>query len=169
MVAATSKCGEHMTTGDSSVLPAEATTLVKNFVGVWDVEGEMDVVGESKAPISGVWTYREVADGIGVSGHLATTIEGVGTIEEAELIGYDIVGRRLHMFSMNALAVRDHVGDWESDDRLKVTYRETANGTDASEEISIIFERPGLMHAKVVEFASGSVVVRTHLDLTRRP
>jgi len=97
-----------------------------------------------------------------------TYIEGMGTFEESELIGFDTVGGRIHMFSANKYAIRDHLGDWTRDDQLKVRYKGTHGLGEITEEITVDFEGPDRIVARVIEHSDGAVVMTTDLTLTRQ-
>jgi hypothetical protein len=97
-----------------------------------------------------------------------TDIEGMGTFEESELIGFDTVGGQVHMFSANKYAIRDHLGDWTRDDQLTVRYRGIDGDSAVTEEITVDFEGPDRIVARVIEHADGAVVMTTDLTLARQ-
>lgn len=144
--------------------PKEAAKL-ERFLGEWRVDGTMEMEGNI-ASISGTWTYATTADGWGVVGNMDTEIEGIGNINEVELIGYDSEHGKIHLFSMNRLAVRDHVGEWESQDTLVVEYRET-HGSEIQSEILTIHFGSEQIKADVKEKVNGNVILATDLVLTR--
>lgn len=135
------------------------------FVGSWDVEGEM-VAGEDRQSIGGHWEFEVAADGWGVTGTLSTDIEGMGRIDECELIGFDASTELVHMVSMNRLAIRDHIGEWE-EDTLVTRFRSDDRGSTV-EEIRVRFPDPDRMDASVAEYEARQLVLTTQLTLRRR-
>ena len=147
--------------------PPEAARKLAVFIGQWKVEGTLRD-GNAQAVISGVWRFEPAIDGWGVRGILKTDIEGMGAMNESELIGFDAVIGKVHMFSANRYAIRDHVGDWIDDQQLRVRYQETIGDTEITEEITLRFSEPGRISAEVIERADGAVILTTHLTLTKQ-
>jgi hypothetical protein len=155
-----------MTTVANDHPPEEARRLTA-FLGQWRVEGTLRN-GQSQAAVFGRWRFEPAIDGWGVSGIMDTDIEGMGTFEESELIGFDTVGGQVHMFSANKYAIRDHLGDWTRDDQLTVRYRGIDGDSAVTEEITVDFEGPDRIVARVIEHADGAVVMTTDLTLARQ-
>jgi hypothetical protein len=154
---------ESMTPVDDG-LPPEDAMRPAAFLGEWTVQGALKA-GELPAAVSGRWRYEQAVDGWGVRGILFTEIEGMGTFEENELIGFDAPEGKIHLFSMNKYAIRDHSGDWDGEGRLAVRSIAVQEGQEVTEEITIDFVAPHRMVARVVEEANGEVVI-TDLSLT---
>jgi hypothetical protein len=155
-----------MTTVANDHPPEEARRLTA-FLGQWRVEGTLRN-GESQAAVFGRWRFEPAIDGWGVSGIMDTSIEGMGTFEESELIGFDTVGGQIHMISANKYAIRDHLGDWTRDDQLTVRYQGIDGDSAVTEEITVDFEGPHRIVARVIEHADGAVVMTTDLTLARQ-
>jgi hypothetical protein len=145
--------------------PIEATRLAA-FLGDWMVKGTL-TAGVQPAAISGKWRFVEAADGWGVRGEMETTIEGMGTFEENELLGFDPAEGKVHLFSINKFAVRDHAGDWIDETTLSVIYRGMQDGNEVTEQITIDFSEAGAMSAQVIEKAGGRVTITTELFMQR--
>jgi len=143
--------------------PKEAERLDK-FLGEWRVDGTLEMDGRI-SPLSGTWKFTKIADGWGVAAEMDTTIEGIGSIQETVLIGYDSEHGKIRHFSMNKLAVRDHIGTWENQDTLVVVYKESSGGEDHSETITIRFGSEQITGA-VVEKVNDNVIIVTNLTLT---
>jgi hypothetical protein len=146
--------------------PPRAARKLAVFVGQWKVEGTLRN-GNTRAVISGVWRFEPAIDGWGVRGMLHTEIEGMGSFAESELIGFDATEGKVHLFGANRYAIRDHVGDWITDNQLQVRYRTTVEDRVITEDITINFNEPDRIDADVVERADGVVVLTTGLTLTR--
>jgi hypothetical protein len=151
---------------DDGTTPVEAVRL-QAFAGDWVVSGTLDAEGTPSA-VSGSWHFEPAADGWGVRGRMETTIDGMGTFEEDELIGYDPTDGAVHMFSMNRFAVRDHRGGWATEDELEVEFTDRQDGRTVSEIIAIRFVGADRMEARVIELADGELVVTTDLTLARQ-
>lgn len=155
-----------MTPIDDGLPPEDAKRLAA-FLGERTVQGALKA-GELPAAVSGRWRYEQAVDGWGVRGILATEIEGMGTFEENELIGFNAAEGKTHLFSMNKYAIRDHSGDWAGKYRLAVRYVGVQEGHEVTEKITIDFVTPHRMVARVVEEANKEVVIITDLTLTRQ-
>jgi hypothetical protein len=150
--------------GDDTV-PSEAARL-QAFAGDWVVSGALEAEG-STSGVSGRWHFEPASDGWGVHGRMETTIDGLGTFEEEELIGYDPTDEAVHMFSMNRFAVRDHRGGWVTEEQLEVEFNGRQEGRTVSEIITIRFLGADRMEGRVIERADGELVVKTDLTLSR--
>jgi hypothetical protein len=146
--------------------PPRAARKLAVFIGQWKVEGRLRN-GNTQAVVSGIWSFEPAIDGWGVRGILSTEIEGMGAMDESELIGFDAAQGKVHMFSANRFAIRDHVGEWTADDQLEVRYQATVDGSEITEDITLNFNEPGRIEADVVERADGAVVLTTDLTLTK--
>jgi hypothetical protein len=147
--------------------PPQARKLAA-FVGDWTVSGTMIADGKPAA-VSGRWHFDAAADGWCARGEMTTAIEGLGSFDEYELIGFDPAEGKIHMVSMNRFAVRDHVGDWVDDERLAVVYRgRTATGDGVTERIDISFAEPDEITAEVIETVGDAVAITTELRMVRR-
>lgn len=140
---------------------AAAAGRLSAFVGDWLVDGVMFGDG-GRRQISGHWTFDEAADGWGVAGTLTTIIEGIGRLAERELIGYDSETGQIHLFSMNRVAIRDHIGGWEGD---TLVTRFVSDDKTTVEEIRLRFPTPDRMEASVSEHSNGQLVLTTELSL----
>lgn len=144
-------------------MPVEAARL-QAFVGEWDVAGIMRTEGKTAA-ISGRWRYEPAADGWGVRGRLETTIEELGTLSEDELIGFDRAGNVVHLVSMNALTIRDHVGSWTAERELELVFAGIEAGREVTERMTITVDSPARLRALVLEHADGALVLTTELQM----
>lgn len=98
-----------------------------------------------------------------------TEIEGMGSFEERELIGFDAVDENVHMFSMNKFTIRYHIGGWEDDTTLKTSYEHETEGTRTVEVITVRFETQDRMAGMVVEQVDGKTVLTTELEMQKVP
>lgn len=156
----------HMSADDG--LPPDEAKRLAAFMGEWTVAGSL-MIGEERAEVSGRWRFEQAIDGWGVIGIMRTEIEGMGTFEENELVGFDEVGGNIHLFSMNKFTIRDHVGGWTGEDTLLLEYSGTnGEGKLVTEEITIDFIRPDGILGHVIEKTDGEVMVSTDLILERR-
>jgi len=149
---------------DSAVKPEPARKL-DALLGAWVVAGSI-TSGDAPARISGRWQFTPAAGGAGVRMAGQTSIEGLGTFEEEELIGFDPGDGTVHIFSLNLLAVRDHIGAWRDDRTLVVEYNGTQGAKHCWEQITLAIDGDR-MHATVVETLDGEVVATTSLSLAR--
>jgi hypothetical protein len=148
--------------------PPEEARRLEAFLGEWLVEGTLRS-GQSTSAISGLWRFERAIDGWGLVGRMQTDIEGVGSFEEHELIGFGANDQCVHMCSANRYAIRDHLGTWTREDQLTVRYGGAEEGRTVSEEITLDFEAPGRITARVFEEADGSdLTITTDLLLVRR-
>jgi hypothetical protein len=86
--------------------PPEEARRLEAFLGEWLVEGTLRS-GQSTSAISGLWRFERAIDGWGLVGRMQTDIEGVGSFEEHELIGFGANDQCVHMCSANRYAIRD--------------------------------------------------------------
>ena len=146
------------------IIPEPARQL-EVFIGIWEVSGSMAMEGKS-LNVTGRWQFSRIANGHGIRTTSQTTIEGLGAFDEEELIGFDPGDGKIHLFSLNKFAVRDHVGTWKEDQVLYVEYTGIQEGKQCHEGITIRFEGDQ-MHADIVETLEGKVIVTTKLNLMR--
>jgi hypothetical protein len=146
--------------------PVEARRL-EAFLGEWNVVGTL-TTEEGPAVVSGRWRFESAVNGWGVLGVLHTEIEGVGAFEENELIGFDANEGKIHLFSMNKFAIRDHTGGWLDEVRLRVQWQVAQGSAHVIEAIEIEFATPDRMIGRVIETTDGVVVATTDLKISRR-
>lgn len=130
------------------------------------VEGSL-AVGDDRAAVSGRWRFEEAVNGWGVLGVMDTEIEGMGAFQENELIGFDSVEGKVHLFSMNKFAIRDHIGGWTDQETLVVRYEGDDEGKLVAEEITVEFLKPDHMTGRVIEQSDGVVLITTELSMNR--
>lgn len=146
--------------------PPEEAERLSAFIGEWQVEGLMSD-GSDHFSVAGQWRFTEAIDGWGINGSMQTDIQGMGSFEECELIGFDAVRGKVHMFSMNRFAIRDHVGGWKDESTLTTEYEDEDDGSRTQEVITVRFNTPDRMSATVVEQVDGQTVLTTDLELQR--
>lgn len=146
--------------------PAEIQRL-EAFLGEWEVNGFL-TAGDETGAIAGLWRFEETVDGWGIKVASETAIEGMGEFTEAELIGFDPAEGKIHMFSLNRFAARDHIGSWAADDTLSVRYAAEIGGALVIEEINIRFVDADHMVARVEEFNDTVPAITTDLTLARK-
>jgi len=144
---------------------SEPSQRLNALLGTWSVSGEMKTAG-IPAKVSGRWVFARAADGFGLKVDSQTSIEGLGTFEENELIGYDSADMVIHLFSLNKFVVRDHTGDWTDDHTLYVEYKGKLNGKVCKEGITITIIDDKMV-AKIVETLDDELTVLTDLTLVR--
>jgi hypothetical protein len=135
------------------------------FLGAWILSGSMKM-GEDSAQVSGRWVFSPVADGYGIRMEGQTTIEGMGSFDEEELIGVNPGDGTVHFFSLNKFAVRDHIGGWMDERTLYVEYKADQDGKECREGFTIEISGDRI-EAKVLETLDGEPTVATHLTLIR--
>lgn len=150
-------------TNANNELPIEAKML-SAFLGEWTVEGFL-TAEEVPVAVSGMWRFEKAVNGWGVVGTLNTQIEGMGAFEESELIGFDAVESKIHLFSMNKFAIRDHSGSWIGEKKLVVLYEGTHEGRQTTEEITIDFVAPNRIIGTVIERTDGVMTITTDLTM----
>ena len=138
---------------------------LKIFLGTWNVSGEM-ITDDIPKSVSGQWIFKEAADGYGLKVESQTSIEGFGTFEENELIGYDSGDMVIHLFSLNKFAVRDHIGNWTDDHTLYLEYNGNFDGKACREVITITIIEDK-MGSKIIETLDDVQTVLTNLTLVR--
>jgi hypothetical protein len=146
--------------------PPEEAKRLKAFIGEWRVSGEM-IEGANRFPISGRWSFSEAINGWGVKGKMLTSIEGMGSFEEEELIGLDAVAGLIHLVSMNRITIRDHVGGWNDRGALVTSYESENDGELTTETISVRFPEADRMEGTVIEQVDGVTVLETELQLQK--
>lgn len=147
-----------MTPREVGSLPVDAQKLAV-FLGEWKTEGSM-IAGKDRSAVSGNWTFVEAVGGFGVRGIMQTEIEGVGAFEEIELIGFDPVDSKVHLFSMNKFTIRDHVGGWKGES-LVTLYEGGDSGRRVTEEITVEVIAPSRMLGHVTERVDDEIVLTT--------
>jgi hypothetical protein len=117
-------------------LPEEAKRLAL-FIGDWSVKGNLTLGGNS-FNVQGNWKFTSAAAGWGVVNVGKLSIEGLGSYEEVDIIGFDPGEKLYHIFAVtNTAATHDHRGKWGEDNTLCVVYEGLQEGKKYREEIEI--------------------------------
>jgi hypothetical protein len=148
-------------------IPPDDVRRLAAFVGHWDVAGSL-TAGEDSGAVTGLWKFAPTIDGWGIRVTSETSIEGLGDFTEAELIGFDPAEGKLHMFSLNRFAARDHTGSWVAEDAFSVRYNGEVDGVDVVEEINIQFVDDNHLAAHIEERNDDALAITTDLTLKRR-
>ncbi|MEM2910963.1 MAG: hypothetical protein QXM52_04595 [Candidatus Bathyarchaeia archaeon] len=70
--------------------------------------------------VKGTWKISSAAAGWGALNIGLMEIEGMGTYEEVDIIGFDPSEKLVHIFSLtNTAATHDHKGRWSDDKTLR--------------------------------------------------
>lgn len=150
---------------DGADQPPDEARRLRTLLGHWTVKGTF-AEGDKTAAVNGDWSFELALDGWGVLGTMATSIAGLGEFNETEVLGFDASTDKVHMFSANKFAIRDHEGGWVDRDRLRVRWVGSQEGRAVVEEITVHIDRSDHMTARVVESAGRTVIATTDLTLT---
>jgi hypothetical protein len=119
--------------------PAEVTTVLDRMVGTWTSNDvAVQIKGEQKKA-SGRVTCQKAA-GAGVQCRVQATMPGMRE-EETNLIGWDPVDGKVHLFAVNSRYTHDHVGTVQGD-VLKLEFSATRDGKPYLEQLSFTFKGP---------------------------
>lgn len=147
-------------------IPQEAKKL-ESFLGNWTIEGNMTVEG-SPLKASGIWHFAKAAAGWGIKGSMKMEIEGLGSYEEDDLVGFDRETGRFHLYTLtNSAAVHDHLGSWTDEDTLKLEYDGLQDGKKFREEITVRIKNPSEFEIHEVDKVEGQVNMTMDVTLRR--
>jgi hypothetical protein len=147
-------------------LPDEARHLDR-FLGTWRVQGVLTVDGND-LPMTGAWRFTPAAAGWGIASELVAHVEGLGSYEEHDLVGFDIETGLYHIYSLtNSGAVHDHVARWRTDDAIDFEFTGLQGGKPYRETGTMTFRTDGAIHATSEDYIDGALASRMAVDLTR--
>jgi len=147
-------------------VPDEARRLDR-FLGTWRVKGVLTVEGDD-LPMTGEWRFTAAAAGWGVAGALAAHVEGLGSYEEHDLVGFDIETGLYHVYSLtNSAAVHDHVARWRAEGGLEFEFTGLQGGKPYREIGAVEFRSDGSMHLTSEDYVDGTLASRMAVDLIR--
>ena len=94
-------------------------------------------------------------------------VEGMGSYEEDDLVGFDRETGKAHVFSLtNTAAVHDHVATWSDHNTLNMEYDGLQDGKQYREEVIIKFSSPNELTISEVDRVEGQVTLT--MDVTLR-
>jgi len=147
-------------------IPAEAKRL-EVFLGDWDVEGTV-TFGGNAMKAKGRWAFRKAAGGWGLKATMKVNLEGMGSYEEDDLVGFDKESGRLHVFTLtNTAAVHDHLATWSDRNTLNLEYDGLQDGKKLREEATIRFSRPNELTMSEVDTVDGQVASTMEVTLRK--
>lgn len=83
---------------------------------------------------------EEVLNGFGIKFSITGEAEGIGLLDEIDLVGYDAGAEKYHVFTVdNQGTVHDHIGELSEDDKITVRWEGIIEGMPAHEEASMKF------------------------------
>lgn len=117
--------------------------------------------------LTGKLRCEKAAGGWGLKDKFTMDIEGMGTYDEDDLIGFDPGEGKVHLFSLtNTGATHDHKGDWTDKDTLYLEYNGLQDGKPYREEITIRFAGPNRFSIHEVDKVDGQITMT--MDVTLR-
>ena len=137
------------------------------LVGDWIAEGTLTFKGKA-FKIGGTAKLMSAAAGWGVANFSKLDIEGVGSYEEVDVLGFDPIEKLFHFFSVtNTGAARDHEGKWLDDKTIRFGYEGLQEGKTYVEEISvnILSSRELTIHER--DTLDGQVITIMHVSLRK--
>lgn len=145
----------------------EGAKRLERFRGDWTVTGSLAMEGNTM-PVAGRWQMVPAAAGWGLRCKFEGTIEGLGTADEDDLVGYDQETGLSHVYSLtNTGNVHDHVGDWTSADVLELVYEGTMQGAPYREVVTCTFSGDAAVQLRSVEHVGGELVSVFEANLTK--
>ncbi len=145
----------------------EPTKKLHRFIGVWNVSGTFHRDGQSHH-IDGIFDITPAAGGFGLLGRMTAQVEGLGSYEEWDLLGYDPGTDEYHIFSItNAGATHDHQGEFVTEDRAEFTYKGLQEHMRFREEGVIEFKGEDEFNLSTINRVADKVVFEIHTVLKR--
>jgi hypothetical protein len=111
-------------------------------VGDWDIEGVLSYRNRLFR-LKGDCRFARAAAGWGVLNVAKMELEGLGSYEEVDLLGFDRESGTFHYFAITKTgSTRDHKGKWLSDDSITFVYEGMQKGTSYLEQIDLKIQNP---------------------------
>jgi hypothetical protein len=146
-------------------IPTEARKL-QRFLGSWRIRGTLTVEGTPLA-MSGTWTFEEAAGGWGVKATMRATVDGMGSYEEDDLVGFDVETGTYHVYSLtNSSAVHDHIGVWVDERTFTIAFDALQTGKPFREEVTVNFVSDRELEIHEKDYLDGQIV--TMMDAVLR-
>ncbi len=147
-------------------LPEPAKKLYR-FIGNWQVSGTYQRNG-AVSRIEGRFDIAPAAGGFGLLGQMRAEVEGLGSYEEVDILGYDPGCDEYHIFSVtNGADTHDHRGDFEGDGTVSLRYRGLRDGERFLEEDLIEFRSDDEFRLQVIDKVQEHVVSRIETVMKR--
>jgi hypothetical protein len=148
-------------------LPDGAKTL-ERFIGDWTFDGTLTIEGNA-LPMTGEWSFTGVAGGWGVRGAMTSEVEGLGSYEEDDLVGFDQETGKVHIYSVtNSAAVHDHVGEWSDENTLQAEYDGLQGGKPYHEAIRVRFTASDVIEMESQDYVEGELASAIVVTLRKR-
>jgi len=137
------------------------------LIGDWIAEGTLTFKGKA-FNITGTAKLMSAAAGWGVANFSKLDIEGVGSYEEVDVIGFDPTEKLFHFFSVtNTGAARDHKGKWLDDKTIRFDYEGLQEGKTYVEEISVNIPSSRELTIHERDTLDGQVITIMHVSLRK--
>jgi hypothetical protein len=146
----------------------EETSRFARFAGEWALEGTLTLEG-TPLPMTGSWTFTIVAGGWGVRGVMRSQVEGLGTYEEDDLVGFDQETGQFHVYSItNSAAVHDHVGGWTDPHTFEIAYEGRQGGKPYREMARVKFSNDATLEMESTDYVDGQLASVLAVTLRKR-
>ncbi|MBX7112529.1 MAG: hypothetical protein K1X87_11885 [Dehalococcoidia bacterium] len=163
-----------MTTQEQTDMVAEMFPIPEGakrlewFIGEWTIDGTLQM-GEDTLPLTGGASILAAAGGWGLRSELVGQVQGLGTMRENDLFGFDQERGLLHMYSLtNTGNVHDHVGQWRDDGGFDLVYEGVQQGQPYREEMEVRRTGEAAFTIHDVEYVAGALASVMEVELTRR-
>lgn len=151
---------------DIAELPGPTRKLYR-FIGNWKLSGVYRRNGRSSR-IEGRFDVSPAAGGFGLLARMHAEVEGLGSYEEVDVIGYDSGCDEYHIFSItNGADTHDHRGNFADENSLTLRYRGLRDSERFLEEDSIEFRSDDEFRLRVTDKVSDHVVSETETTMKR--
>jgi hypothetical protein len=151
---------------DIAELP-ELTRKLYRFIGNWKLSGVYRRNGRASR-VEGRFDVSPAAGGFGLLARMHAEVEGLGSYEEVDMLGYDPGCDEYHIFyATNGADTHDHSGDFADENSLTLRYRGLRDGERFLEEDSIEFRIDDEFRLRVTDKVSDRVVSETETTMQR--
>jgi hypothetical protein len=107
------------------------------LLGDWSGDGTLEAGGEAH-PVKSTLTCQVARGGVAVTCVHEAAIEGMGTLIETMLFGFDPVAKKFHWYDVNTMGeTHDHVGTFTSPTHVDWTFEGTSDGKPLVERIGM--------------------------------
>lgn len=141
---------------ESQTPPSEIQKLY-SFEGKWTGSYEVNMDG-NKMNANASYTWSKIIDGWGMFIDEKIEIPGMPVYLGHNIIGYDIGGKKYHLYTVSNYAqVHDHAGDWQDDKTLYLEYNGIVDGKPFKEKLNLVLISTNECSMEATEITDGKV------------
>jgi hypothetical protein len=136
-------------------MPKDLTNMMQ-FLGEWEAPNAVLTMGGKEYTFTYHSVFEKTASGSGLLMHDWADVPDMGKFDGENLIGYDPVGKKLLLYTVNNVGTtHEHIVQWKSDREMVMEHNSLKDGKPYKEHATAIFKDPNTMELNIVETLDG--------------